>query len=84
METNPRLKPILLEIIANQLRDNTPPETKQTLERLIAEGYSDKNARELIACAVTAEILDVMKSEKPYDNNRYVKALHDLPNLPED
>jgi hypothetical protein len=32
----------IFEIIDNQMRDETPPETKQTFDRLIADGYSHK------------------------------------------
>jgi len=31
----------VLEVIENQLRDGTPPETKQTFERLMADGYEN-------------------------------------------
>jgi len=48
METNPRLKLLILQAVDNQLRANDPPETKQTLDRLISEGYSKKEAKELI------------------------------------
>ena len=36
---SPELRRILLEIVDNQLRDATPPETRVTLNRLIAEGF---------------------------------------------
>jgi len=38
---NPYLKEAFLEVVENQLRDNDPPETKETLTRLIAAGHSD-------------------------------------------
>ena len=39
-KANPRLRVAFLAVVENQLRDNDPPETRQTLERLQAEGYS--------------------------------------------
>ena len=66
----------------NQLRDNTPPETRLTLERLIAEGHSRERAVELIACVVTSEIFDIMKKGEVFDEARYVAALRALPKLP--
>jgi hypothetical protein len=83
METNPVLKEMILEIVANQLKTNDPPETKLTLDRLIAEGHSEKEAKRLIGCAATAEIFYVMKSQKASDHQRYIKALKALPTLPE-
>lgn len=44
-EHNPRLKKIILQVVFNQLRSNQPPETKETLERLIAEGHSKEKAK---------------------------------------
>jgi hypothetical protein len=78
----PELRRALLEIVHNQLRDDDPPETRATLERLIAEGYTRERALELIACAVTSEVVDVYNSGKPYDEARYLAALRALPRLP--
>jgi len=44
-KTNPRLRAAFLEVVDNHLRDNNPPETKETLERLMAEGYSAENVK---------------------------------------
>jgi hypothetical protein len=43
-----------LEVVENQIRDNDPPETRQTLDRLLAEGYTADEARRLISTAVRA------------------------------
>jgi hypothetical protein len=82
METNPRLKEVILEIVDNQLRDNTPPETKETYKRLRKEGYSHQKARELIGAVVSCEIFEMLKQNRPYDQERYIKALHRLPKMP--
>ena len=84
MKTNPRLKATILEVVDNQLRANDPPETRFTLERLMAEGYSENAAKELIGCVVTSEIFDVMKNEEEFNLQRYVCALNKLPQLPWD
>ncbi len=81
-ETNPALGAAIMEVVDNQLRDDTPPETRQTLDRLLTAGYHEKEARRLIACAVTSEIFDVLKNRQPYDEARYITALHRLPTLP--
>jgi len=76
------LKQQFLEIVDNQLEDNDPPETKQAFDRLRKEGYSDADTRALIAQCVAAEMFNVMKNNKPYDNERYVKNLSRLPEFP--
>jgi hypothetical protein len=72
----------ILEVVENQLRDGTPPETKQTFERLVAEGYSEQEAKRLIAVVVAIEIFDVLKQNQPYNQARFVAALRRLPKLP--
>jgi hypothetical protein len=79
---NPRLRSALMEVVENQLRDGTPPETSETLARLVAEGYPREKAMELIACIVCSEIFDVLKYNQRYDEARYVAGLRGLPRLP--
>jgi hypothetical protein len=72
----------IFEIIENQMRDRTPPETKQTYDRLIADGHSNEETTKLIGCVVASEILDILKREQPYDEVRYCAALRALPKMP--
>jgi hypothetical protein len=77
-----QMRKIFLEIINNQIRDNNPPETKQTLERLISEGFSEKDAMDMIGCVVISEIFDVLKNKEEFNEHRYVSALNNLPEPP--
>ncbi len=79
---NPYLKMAIAETVDNQLRDNNPPETRQTYDRLMTLGYSEEEARELIAAAVTNEIYEVLKTQKPFDQRRFAASLKRLPKLP--
>ena len=81
-KSNPVLKQAILKAVENQLRQNDPPETKITLNRLMEEGYSKKEAKELIAAALSAHMFDMLKNKREYDNAKYVKELENLPNLP--
>jgi len=81
-ETNPALGAAIMEVVDNQLRDGTPPETRQTFDPLMAAGYPEEEARRLIACAATSEIFDVLTHKQPYDEARYLAALRRLPTLP--
>ena len=79
-----RLRAVILEVVDNQLRDNTPPETQQTLTRLVGEGYSIEEAKRLIGVVVVHEIFNVLQREEFYNQERYVAALKRLPKLPDE
>jgi hypothetical protein len=81
-EGNPHLQAAIMEVVENQLRNNDPPQTRQTFERLIETGHSEKEAKRLIACVVSAEIFDVLKKNQPFDLDRFVKGLNKLPAKP--
>ena len=82
MKPNPRLKAVILQVVDNQLKNNDPPETKQTYNKLIKEGFSESEAKQLIGCVVVAEIFDVLKKKETFNQERFVKALNKLPKLP--
>ena len=75
---NPRLKRILLEIVDNQLRNNDPPITRETFERLQAEGHTAKQAKEKIAAVLVEDIFNVMTTQKPHDEAAYERRLSAL------
>ncbi|MDX6711716.1 MAG: hypothetical protein QOH96_2732 [Blastocatellia bacterium] len=77
------LNKAILEVVDNQIRDRNPPATKETFDRLVSDGLARDEARRLIGCVVASEIFDILKHLKPYNEDRYVKALRKLPELPE-
>src|SRR5581483_5453566 len=79
---NPVLQTAILEVVETQLREGTPPQTRQTLDRLLAAGYPEAEARRLIGCVVVSEIFAVLQRHELYDEARYVGALERLPRLP--
>ena len=79
---NPRLQAAIHEILDNQLRDNDPPETQATLDRLLSIGIDRNEARRLIALAIAGEIYDILKLGKDFDLDRYVGRLAGLPDTP--
>jgi hypothetical protein len=81
-ERSPHLQAAIVEVVENQLRNNDPPQTKQTFKRLIEAGHSEKDAKRLIACVVSAEIFDVLKRNEPFNLDRFVKGLNKLPAMP--
>lgn len=72
MKSNEIVREQILEIIKNQIKLNTPPETKQTLKRLVDAGYSDHDARMLIGQCLAVELYNVLKFKKPPDNGRNI------------
>lgn len=72
----------LVEVVDNQIRDNEPPETKETFERLMKEGYSELDSKKLIANVVSYELFGMLKRKEVYNADRYIKALKSLPKLP--
>ncbi|MGH9846864.1 MAG: hypothetical protein ACREEM_49840 [Blastocatellia bacterium] len=72
----------ILGIVQNQLTANDPPETKATLDRLLAEGIAEDEAMKMIACAVSTEVFNILKYQEVFDKERYVKNLKKLPQLP--
>jgi len=83
-EDQKRRRKIILKVVGNQIRDNDPPETRQTLRRLIKEGFSREEAVELIGTVVVHELYNVLKQNKNFDRKRFVAALRQLPKLPYD
>ena len=75
---NPYLKHTLLEVVDNQLRGNDPPITRKTFERLQAEGYTAKQAKEKIAAVLVEDIYEIMTTKKAHDAAAYERKLKAL------
>ena len=78
-ETNPRLREEMYKVVRNQIRQNDPPETKQTYDRLIKEGFPEEEVMRQLAMAVAAEVYDIMTNKEPFNEERYIKRLNNLP-----
>lgn len=84
MRGNRYLNAAIMEVVENQLRDLDPPETRQTYDRLLSEGFSEEEAKRLLGVVVVSEIFDILKNQEPFNLARFTKALSDLPKVPED
>lgn len=76
---NPELRRLVLEVVENQINENDPPETRQTIDRLVAEGISTSEARRMVAAAVTVEIFHILNDKQPFQLERYRWNLARLP-----
>lgn len=82
MEDSTELRKQIFSIIENQIKQNDPPETKTTFNRLLKEGFDEFTVMQLIGQCLSVELFDVLKHGKPYDNNRYKNNLKKLPKEP--
>ena len=84
MESNEIVKAEILKVVDEQIKLNDPIETKNTIDRLIEDGHTESDAKILIAQCVSVEIFGAMKNKKPFNRERYVQNLNNLPNPPFD
>lgn len=82
MEPNEIMRNQIFKILENQIKSNTPPETKITYDRLRKEGYNDFETKQLLGQCIAVEIFQVAKYGEAYNNERYVKNLKGLPKEP--
>jgi len=76
---NIQLQKAILDVVENQIRENKPPATKETFDRLLKNGHSKDDAMKLVGSAVAIELCEVLENKKPFDEKRYIKALRKLP-----
>lgn len=81
-ESNPVSGEKIKEIVWNQIKNNDPPITKKTYNRLLSEGIEKNEVIRLIACVVTNEIYNVLKLQRKFDLNDFEKNLLKLPEMP--
>ena len=83
-KTNPVLYAAYMEVVDNQLRDNDPPETRITFNRLKSEGFGGLDAKKLIAQVIVAETFWIMKKKENFNLKRFIKNLNRLPVEPKE
>jgi hypothetical protein len=81
-KSNPHLKESLMDVVDNQIRNDDPPETRQTFNRLISQGISEEDAKIYIGQAVCVEIWDIMRNRKEFNKERFIRNLKRLPEEP--
>lgn len=83
-ETSELARESIFEVIENQIKDNNPPITKTTYDRLLSEGYAKEETMKLIGCALSSESFEILKNKELYNEERYTANLMRLPELPWD
>ena len=77
-EYNPRLHHIINEVIDNQLRDNDPPEAREALDRLMAQGDTEEEAKRKIGAVLVTHIYNIMSHNGNSDNEVYRQQLKEI------
>lgn len=75
------VRKVLIEAIKTQIEDNTPPETKETYDRLLRQGITEEDAYMYLAQALSTEMYHMMKVKREYSRESYVKRLAKLPDI---
>lgn len=78
----PLARATIMEAVENQLRDQDPPETQKTYDRLTGNGSSSEEAKRLIGVVLVREMNDMIKKKRSFDLERYVQLLAGLPKIP--
>ncbi len=77
-----RARAALLGVIETQIASNDPPEAKEALDRLLAQGFSRDECLKYLASALIGELFGAIKGQSNYDQARYIANLKALPRLP--
>ena len=78
---NPMLHASAHVIVENQIASDDPPEVRQALKRLLAQGLDRHEAVHAIGTLVSELTFDILKSQTPYDDakdKKYRGALESL------
>ncbi|MCF8236338.1 MAG: hypothetical protein K9G67_15365 [Bacteroidales bacterium] len=84
MEVNYEMRDKIFEIINNQMKANDPPEVNETFKRLKKIGYTDFVTKQLIGQCIAVELYNIMTRREPFDEERYIMHLKNLPEEPFD
>jgi len=75
---NPILQKAYLTIVENQLKENNPPETNETLIRLIRAGHAESEAKKMIASVIATESFYILKEQREFDLAKFIAGLNQL------
>jgi len=75
---NPMLHVMVHHIVENQIADNDPPQTAETVRALVQKGLSRHEAVHRVGGVVSDEIFEILKDDRPFDEIGYVRSLRKL------
>ena len=78
-EINKRLTRAIHAVIDQQIAEKNPPETLETYERLLEDGFSHEEIYSLIGHLIGMEMAEQIRGSGGINMARYVAALEELP-----
>ncbi len=79
VEYNPEARAALLEVVENQISGTEAPEVRLEHQRLLREGYTNRDVRETIAYVLGCHLVKAMRTKIPFDYADYLADLRRLP-----
>jgi hypothetical protein len=78
MEEDFNLYRMIINSVETQIKTNNPPATRETFERLKANGHDEEKAKEMIASIIAEEIYLMVKDEKEINEDMFARRLSKL------
>lgn len=69
---------LIIKSVETQIKENDPPATKETFERLVAAGNDEAAAKEKIASIIAEEIYLTMKDNRKISGDEFARKLSEL------
>lgn len=76
--SNKILKSQMLQTVENQMKLNDPKCVNITFQRLVAEGYTEQTAKEMIAAILVEQMYFILKENKKFNEEEYEERLKRL------
>ncbi|HEX9018155.1 MAG TPA: DUF1841 family protein [Anaerolineaceae bacterium] len=67
------------QMVENQIAEDDPPAVRQVMRVLLQKGLKEHEAAHAIASVIAFEIFDMMKNNRMFDVQRYIRELRKLP-----
>jgi hypothetical protein len=78
IEDDFNLHKIVIQSVETQIRDNDPPVTKATFERLLKNGHDEASAKEMIASVIAEEIYLMLKENREMNVESFGSRMEEL------
>lgn len=72
---NPVLHVMIHHIVESQIADGDPPQTAETVRALMRKGLERHQAIHSVGSVVSDEIFEMLKNERTFDLNRFIRNL---------
>ncbi len=76
--SNKILKSQMLQAVENQMKLNEPKCVNSTFQRLVAEGYTEQTAKEMIAAILIEQMYFILKENNKFNEEEYEERLNRL------